>query len=391
RTGGKVRIAAQLINVANGFYVWSETYERDFQSVFSLEDEVSGKVAEALEVRFAAGERPAITQSAARNSEAYDFYLRGRFFWNKRTEEGVRKGIGYFDQAIEKDPNFALGHCGLADSYSMLCLYSGIDPEAGFTTAKAHALKAIELNEKLSDAHTSLAFVLHSWDFDWARAGMEYHRAIELAPNSAIAHHWFALYLAEMSRFPEAITESRRAQKLDPLSLVVNSELALILHFGRQYDEAISQSKKLLDLQPNLAAALAVLGQACAEKGQYDEAAAAVKQLQAATKSEVPDLQLAYIDAKRGDVAAAEKTLQTAMALRESKEVSPYEIGMVFATLKKSDEAFKYLGKALDEHSVLAPILRVDPRLDTLRGDPRFGPLLARIGLSDAQLQTVAP
>jgi TolB-like protein/Tfp pilus assembly protein PilF len=274
KTGDRLRITAQLINVVDGFHLWSEKYDREMKDVFDIQDEISRAIVDALKIKLVGEAATRLVKRYTENLEAYTLYLKGRYYWNKRTEPGLTKGIEYFEKAITKDPGYALAYAGLADCYNVISHYGAVPPKASVPKAKIAAIKALEIDDALVEAHTSLAFALYNYDFAWLAAEKEFQRAIALNPNYATAHHWYAIYLATRGRLEEAIAEMQRARELDPLSLIINTEVGWMLYFGRHYNQAIEQYQKTLEMDPSFAVAHWGLGLAYQQKAMPQEAIA---------------------------------------------------------------------------------------------------------------------
>ncbi|MBI3948864.1 MAG: tetratricopeptide repeat protein [Acidobacteria bacterium] len=326
-------------------------------------------------------EKRQLTKRFTENIEAYQAYLKGRYFWNKRTREGLKKGIEYFQQAIEKDPSYASAYSGLSDSYALVVLQEALSPNEGFPKARAAAERALEIDETLAEAHTSLAFVRQAYDWDWLSAETEFKRAIKLNPSYATGHHWYAMYLTAMERFDEAITEIKRAQELDPVSLVINTNVGVVLYFARQYDQAIEQLRNTLDMDPSFVWARIYLGLSYEQKGQWPEAIAEFRKARLLDETPVISAALGHAYAMAGRGREVEEVLAELKRLSQQRYVSPYSVAIIYTSLGGKDQAFEWLQKAYEGRSVGLYRLKVEPRLDSLRSDPRFQDLLRRIGL----------
>src|SRR5215475_11631774 len=272
RSGDQVRVNVQLIKAASDVHLWADTFDRELIDIFTVESEIATKIAETLQAKLTGSEKTAIAKRSTANTQAYELYLKGRFFWNKRTGADLRTAIEYFNQALSKDPNYALAYAGLADSYAILSGYGAASPADSFPQAKAAAKKALELDDTLAEAHTSLAAVLAAYDFDFEQSIGEFQRAIPLNPNYATAHHWYAESLGSLGRFDEANTELKRARELDPLSLVINTDVGEVYTWARYYDKAIEQSHKTIEMDPRFYYAHWNLGKALQLKSQLGEA-----------------------------------------------------------------------------------------------------------------------
>jgi tetratricopeptide (TPR) repeat protein len=328
-----------------------------------------------------AGEdRERLTRRYTDDAAAYELYLRGRYFWNKRTPEDLRRAITYFQEAIEKDPHYALAHAGLADSYNVLAVLSEVPAEGAYARAKAAALEALRLDDGLAEAHTSLASVQLRHDWDWGGAEREFRRAIELNPSYPTAHYWYGLYLAEVGRPEEAVAEVRRAQEVDPLSLNTSYHVGVVLYYVRRYDEAIEQLRSTLELEPGFVQGHRYLALACEQKRLYAEATAELQRAVAlGGRSALLQSLLGHVDAVAGRKDQARKV---ARALRAQPGTAPYHLAVLYAGLGEKEEALRWLEKAYAERSSWLTVLRADPRLDGLRADPRFEDLMRRVGLT---------
>jgi tetratricopeptide (TPR) repeat protein len=327
-------------------------------------------------------EQAALKNVKVVNPEAYESYLKGRYFWNKRTADGLKVALAYFNQAIEEDPKYAQAYSGLADTYALLgdWQYAVIPPKGAFPRAKAAAIKALELDSSLGEAHNSLAFVLDGFDWDFDAASKEFHRALELNPGYATAHHWYAWHLSLLGRFDEAITEMRKAENLDPLSLIINADLAELLGLAQSYDESIRQSRKTIEMDPNFALAHNQLAQAYLQKHMYDEAVAELQKavrLSGNSPTCIANLARAYVaSGKRSEALALLSDLKKRSNPGYSNAA---EIAMIYAALGDADQAMTWLEEGYEERFNPGVLLR--PGFDPLRTDSRFQNLLHRVGL----------
>ncbi len=382
KSGNRLRITVQLINVEDGYQVWSERYEQTIEDVFTIQDEITMAIVEKLKVKLLGGEKAKLMKRHTENVEAYNLYLKGRFYWNKRVEEEVKKGISYFQQAIEKDPAYAAAYAGLADCYNVLGFYSALPSTEAFPRAKAAALKAMEIDDTLAEAHTSLAYARLYYDWDWSDAEKEFKRATELNPAYPTAHHWYAEYLAAMGRLNEAIAEKKKACQLDPLSMVINTTVGWMFYFARQYDQAIEQIKKALEINPNFVPAHFWLGQAFEQKGMFQEAIAEFQKAITLSKGSTYTVAaLAHAYAVAGERVEAQKLLDQLKKLSRRRYVSSYDIAEVHIGLGNKNLAFEWFQKAFDERARALIFLKVEPRLDIVRADPRFIALLKKMNL----------
>jgi len=382
RSGDRVRITAQLIDASTDKHLWSQSYEGEVRDTLTLQNEVARAVADQIRVNLNPQEQIALKSAKLVNPKAYESYLKGRYFWNKRTANGLHVALAYFIQAIDEDPKYAQAYSGLADTYALLgdWQYAAMTPKEALPKAKAAAIKALELDSTLGEAHNSLAFVLDGFDWDLDSGGKEFRRAIELNPGYATAHHWYAWHLALLGRYDEALPEMRKAENLDPLSLVINADLAELLVLAHSYDESILQSRKTIEMDPNFALAHNQLAQAYLQKHMTDEAVIELRkavQLSGDSPTCIANLARAY--------AASGKSSEAAKLLRElMKRSSPNysyasEIAMIYASLGDTNQAMNWLEKGCNERFNPGVLLR--PGFDPLRSDPRFQDLAHRVGL----------
>ena len=384
KSADQVRVNVQLINAMTDAHLWADTYDRKLTDVFQVESEIAKAIAETLRAKLTGPEQHALSSRPTENAEAHQFYLKGRYYWNKRNEEGLKKAIEYFKQAIDADPNYALAYTGMADSYVLLGFhgYGAMPPTEAYPKAKIAAEKALQIDETLGEAHASLANVEENYDWDLAGAEKEYKRALELNPKYATAHQWYGELLAVTERYPEAIAQIKQAQELDPLSLIINVNISWFFYFARQYDNALEQCRKTLDLDPNFAATHWMLGQAYRQKGMYEEAIAEFQKEVVSRGDPVDTAVLGHAYAVAGKRAEAEKILKELTELSKDRYVSPYFIALIYVGLNDKDEAFDWLEKAFAERSAGMVYLKVEPMFDPIRSDPRFQGLLRRVGLT---------
>jgi tetratricopeptide (TPR) repeat protein len=383
RAGDSVRIQAQLIDGNTEEHLWAQTYEGDLRDVLSLHRQVTRGIARQIRLALTPQAETRLASPRPVNPEAYEAYLKGRYHWNRRTEEGLRKGADYFRQAIEKDPASALGYTGLADCLLGLGWYGFLPPGESVFKAKAAALKALEIDEALAEAHNSLAYSVLFADWDWARSEREFKRALELNPRYPTAHHWYADYLSAIGRHEEAIASAQRAHGLDPLSLIINAWVGWRYYLARRYDEAIEHYQRTLELDSTFVPTYLLLGMAYQQTGRHAEG---LNQLRKAVS--LSGGSSVYVAALARGYAAAGNSARTARLLHElnrlSKEryVSAYWIAQSYGGLGDKERAFQWLDKAYRERSTWLPYLNVDPTLDSLRPDPRFSALLRKVGLA---------
>jgi len=386
KAGNKVRLTAQLVSVGDGYHLWSETYNRELTDIFAIQSDIAEQIAVALKPQVSCAEKERIEKRLTSNLEAYTLYLKGRYFWNKRTEEGLNKSIGYFNEAIESDPDYALAYVGLADTYSLLCSYHILPPKECIPRAREAVAKAMDIDDTLAEAYESAAHVRILYDWDWKDAEGEFNRAIELNPGYAIAHQRYALYLTVMGRLDEATAEIRRAQMFDPLSLIINADVGLIFYISRLYDQAIQQCQNTLEIDPNFCVARFALGLAYEQKRMYEEAVAQFQQaitLSGGITALIAALGHAY--GVSGKKEEASRVLGELEDLSKRRYVSASSIATIYAGLEEENQVFKWLQRAYEERSVwsIHLHLKVDPRFDGVRSDPRFTTLLKEMGFEN--------
>jgi serine/threonine-protein kinase len=379
----RLRITAQLINAADGYHLWSERYDRQMEDVFAIQDEITLAIVNKLKVTLLGGEREALVKRSTEDVEAYNLYLKGRYFWNKRTETGYLKSLEYYRHAIDKDPAYAAAHAGIADSYDLLGWYGYFAPEEAFPRARAAADKARELDPTLAEAHASLGWINANYDWNWAAAEREYKRSLELNPSYATAHQWYSEFLTYMGRHDESIAEGRKAQELDPLSIIINNDVGQVYYFARRYDEAIAQLRKTLEMDPDFAVAHFLLGLCLAQKSLHDEAIeeGRIAMTLAGEDDTLILSQLGVIYALSGREDKARQVLAELAELSREKYASPFPVALVHAGLGENDEAFEWLGRACEKRDHWVETLKVHPVLDGLRGDERYSRLLRETGL----------
>ncbi len=380
--GDTLIIAVELVDVANGWQLWGERYNRTLSDIFAVEEEIAKEITEKLRVRLTVEEEERLTIRHTKSIEAYQAYLKGRYYWEKWTEQGWKRGIQYFQQAIEKDPAYARAHAGLADSYIYLGWFSVLPPKEAHSKAKAAATKALEIDDSLAEAHNSLAAVKVTCDWNWPEAEEEFKRAIELNPRYATAHHWYAEYLNQMGRHSEALAEIKQAQKLDPKSLIVNTSVGWQYYFARQYDEAVEQYQVTLKMDSNFAPAHWGLGWAYEQQSRFEEAIAEFQKaisLSGGMPIYVAALGHALAVAQKRE--KAEKVLEELDGLSKRVYVPPYFVASIYMGLGDKDQAFEWLEKTYQEHSAWLLYLQEEPRLESLHSDSRFHDLIRRVGL----------
>ena len=381
KAGNQVRVNAQLIRARDVSHLWAETYDRNLNDIFAVESQIATKIADTLKAKLTGSEQQALAMRPTENPEAHQLYLYGRYFWNKRTGSDLQKAVGYFKRAIEKDPTYALAHAGLADAYVLLPGFGAASPQESLPLAKAAAQKALELDDTLAEAHSSLALVLICYDFDLAGSMKEFERAIQLNPNYATAHQWFGAQALLLSGdFDRAIAEGKRAVELDPLSLIINANLGIEYFAARRYDEAIEQLLKTIEIDPRFYYAHWILGEALEMKGQLPEALKEYKK--AAELDDDPAMLgfIAEVSAKIGRRDEALKILGQLQQLASQRYVSDYTFALVHLALGENEKAIAWLERAY-EHRAGPDVMfiKLDPMLNPLRGHPQFERLVAKV------------
>ena len=384
KDANSVRVLVRLVSVEDGSVLWTgDTYERALGDIFALQDEIARSLAGGLRVRLSGEGERALARRYTGDVEAYELYLKGRFFWNKRSEEGLRKSVEYFERAIARDPGYALAYAGLSDSYAVLNLYGSAQQKDSFPRAKAAAEKALAIDETLAEAHNALAYVLEQYEWDWAGAEREYKRAIELDPNYATAYQYYSEYLALLGRTEESVAHIRRAHELDPLSLIINTEMGYPHFCARRWDEALGYYRKALEIDPGFHFAVFYAARCHVQMGEFEEAIAEARRavaLSGGSALTVAGLGHAY--AAAGRKGEARGVLRDLTSRSGRRYVSPYLVATIHAGLGENERALAWLERAYEERDYLLVMLRIDPRLDGLRPDPRFRDLLRRVGLA---------
>ena len=382
KVNDQVRVNVQLINALTNAHLWAEIYDRKLTDIFGVESDIAKLVADTLQAKLTGSEKTAISKKPTENSEAYELYLKGRHFWNRRTEADIRKAIEYFHDAIEKDPSYALAYTGIADSYSVLTGYSNDAPKQYIERAIPAARRAVELDDSLAEAHTALANAIGA-DLQLPASAAEFKRSFVLNPNYASAHQWYGEVLQSSGRFDEAIAEMRRARELDPLSLIINCVLAGAYYSAGRYDEASQEIQRAFDLDPNFGVAYWVRAQIEEARGDFQHALADYEASKAGIPSDAVNAMIACAYARAGKRAEAEKILNELTNESRHRFVSSYSLAQIHAILGNKDDAMRLLEKAFDERTI--PVggggyggPKIDHRFDSLRDDPRFQKLFAK-------------
>jgi serine/threonine protein kinase/tetratricopeptide (TPR) repeat protein len=383
--GDNLAISAELIDATDSSHIWGQQYSRKPADIFALQQKIAREITKALRLQLTGQEEQRLGKIYTANPEAYQDYLKGRYWWNKRTEDGFDKAIGCFQQAIARDPAYALAYCGLADYHSMRANYGLCSPAEGFSSANAAAVKALEIDDSLCEAHVSLGFIKADYTWDWSGSEKEFQRAMALNPGYAMAHQWHGYALWKTGQFEESIGEHRRALELDPLSLAVNRNLGLALLIARQYDLAIDQLRKTLEMDSGFVLTRDYLGVALAKKHMYEEGMAECEKAVANYSANPFALSaLGHVYAVSGKRAEAKKVLDRLNTLSQQKYVSSRFMACIHAGLGEKDKAFECLRAAYEDRSLeIGPGIKGDPGLDSVRSDERFGDLLRRVGLDN--------
>jgi eukaryotic-like serine/threonine-protein kinase len=379
--GDNILIRTELIDVATGAQLWGAQYNRKFGDIFAIQEEISSEIVKQLQPRLTREEKKRLVRRQTNNAESYQLYLKGRHHWNQWTKQGFDQGIEYFHRAIEKDPNYALAYAGLADSYVLLGWNSLLPPREAFRKGKEAAMKALQFDKDLAEAHTSLAAVVWLYDWYWLEAQTEFKRSLQLAPTYPNVNHWFAEYLSTMGRFEEAITQIEHARELDPLSLIINVAGGWILYFARQYNGAIEQLQRSLELDPNYSVTRWILGLVYRRLGRYEEAILEGEKAAVLSGSPLMRAALAQTYGMAGMKKEALEILAGLTSLATQEYVAPYFFAGIHIGLLETDRAIEWLETAYDENSHWLLYMHTDPSMDTLRGNPRFDSLVQRVGL----------
>jgi DNA-binding winged helix-turn-helix (wHTH) protein/TolB-like protein len=380
--GDRIRVTVQLVSTRDGRPVWAEKFDEKFTDIFKVQDSISEHVAEALIPWLTGEQKRLLAKRYTNNAEAYQSYLKGRYFWSRRSEQDLSKAIGFFEQAIKEDPGYGLGYVGLADSYSILGWYGRIEPSAAYPRAKQAAARALEIDDALGEAHASMGLIHANYDWSWAGAEAEYKRAIALNAGYTAVHQWYGQLLAMLGRHDEAIAELERAREIDPVSPAGDAFTGQVLYFAGRHDQALERGGKAVEIDPDFFFTHLIMGWAYEQKKQYREAATEFEKARRADDFSLIQASLGYTYGVSGRRAEAIAVLDELKEIAARRYVSPYHFALVYAGLGEKEKALEMLEKAYADRSVLMQWLKVDPKLDSLRSDQRFQSLLLRMGFS---------
>lgn len=380
--GNTLIVRAELINVATGGQLWGGQYNRKPEDVFALQEDLSREISEKLRLQLTGEERQRLTKRYTEDSEAYRLYLKGRHHWNKRSPEGLQKAVEYFQQALDKDPAYSLAYAGLADTYAYLSFFNVVAPSEAMPKAKTAAVKGLEIDKALAEAHVSLGYISFTYDGDWPAAGKHFEQALTLNPPYTRGHTFYTFYLSSSGRSEEALEVAKGALDLDPASPAVSHSLAVQLYLARKFDRAIEQAHDTLEMDANFAISYAVLGEVYLSKGMYREGLSALEKYSALSRSGAPSLALlGYSHARLGERKESLQVIEALKAASKQSFVPALFVALVYAGLEDEDQAFTWLEKAYEERFNRLAYLKVEALWDPLRSDPRFADLLRRVGI----------
>jgi len=379
KANDQVRVNVQLVNAMTNAHLWAEIYDRKLTDIFAVESDIAKTIADTLQAKLTGSEKSAISKKPTANPEAYDLYLKGRFFWNKRTPHDLQKAADYYNQAVAKDPNYALAYAGLAETYVLFPDYGVASPAESVPRAKGAATKALELDATLAEPHAALGQLYCYYDYDAAKSIAEFERAIELNPNYATAHQWINTPLQMSGQFDRAIAETKRGIELDPLSLIINSDLAFIYLMAHRFDDALEQSRKTLEIDPRFSVARGYLGEALQFKGQLSEAILEFRKAAGTTDQSSSFAQLGQACARAGQREEAQQILARLLEKSRTEYVSGYVLTLIYIGLGEKAHALEALDNAYNQHASELPLIKYDPYLDDLHGEPRFEALVQKV------------
>lgn len=374
REGDHIRVSVQLVSVQDGLTLWAAKFDEQFTDIFTIEDSISAQVVRSLALQLSGEEEKQLTKSHTASPEAFQLYIRGRYYWNQRTSSGLKRALDYAQRAIDIDPAYAQAYIGLADAYSLLGAQHGVlPPRESFPKARAAAVRALEIDPTLAEAYASLGFINCCFDWDWATSEQNFRRAIDLKPNYATAHHWYGEELTTLGRFAEAVTQLQLAQELDPLSLAINTDLAASYYYAREYDKSERYLVNLLELNPNFVRALVVLGRVYERLGRHSEAIEMLTRAADLSSDELATtMALAHVLTTAGNPKAANQKLEELLAISEHRYVSPSNIASIYAIQNNHELTYAWLDRAIQSRDIELIWLKVNPIFDTMRDEARF-------------------
>lgn len=387
RSGNRLRATCRLTRVADGVSLWTGTFDSNLADTFAVQDSISEQVTRGLAIQLNNEQRQQLAKHHTDSLEAYQRYLKGRYFWNQRTRDGIEKSLEYFRQAIAADPRYALAYSGLADSYALLSDYGAASPKESLLQAKRAALRALELDDTLAEAHTSVGFVAEVFEWDWSRAEAEYRRALKLNPNYATARHRYGMFLCWMGRFPEAFAELSLAGRLDSTSLIINADNGLALFLARRYEEAAAQLRKTLELGPDFYRAHVYLADCYVQQHKFNDAIAEAEWASKKSTPDRADIVRSYTYSAAGREDEARKYLDSPVLTSRTSSAQPLFLAATYVRMGKRQQALHLLDEAVEQRAIGVLRLGVDPKLDELRPDPGFQHLLERVGLKFSAIQ----
>jgi tetratricopeptide (TPR) repeat protein len=372
-------VNAELVRVSDGSQLWGQQYNRKLSDILQVQQDISRQVSEQLRLKLTGEEKKRIQNTYTKNTEAYQLYLKGRYYWNRRTGTGLKKAVEYFKKAVELDPNYALAYAGLADCYALFSRYDVGAPKEFFPLAKKAATVALKIDPSLAEAHVSLAYEIQLYEWDWSGTEKEFKKGLEIDPKYASGHQWYSEFLLSLNRREEAIQEAKKAQELDPLSLQINSNLSLTYYMARQYDLAIDQAKRTLELDPNYARGLYRLGKSLIMKGRYEEAVSTFQKALSVSEDAtyLSGLGCAYAASNKKQDAL--KIIEQLNERSKNRYVSAYNIALIYIVLGDKENSFKYLEKALSERDDWLQQIGMEPLWDPLRSDSRYKDILRKM------------
>ncbi|MDX1644801.1 MAG: hypothetical protein R3244_10635, partial [Thermoanaerobaculia bacterium] len=387
RAGDRLRITTQLVHAADGYPLWSERYDREMADVFDLQDEIAGTITETLEVRLGGRPDEPLRQGGTRNVDAYQEYLRGRFHWNRRDGTGLKSAMMHFQNAIQADPTYALAYAGLADAYNILAFYNYVPPADGFPRAEAAAKRALEIDGRLAEAHTSLGWIAAFHEWDWTKAEQIYLEAIRLNASYGTAHLWYCFLLGLLGRRRESREQLAIAQRLEPLSIITKGGASWLMLHTRDFERGAREAKETLALEPEFGPAWAFLGWHRVLGGRFEEAIEAwSKAVERLGGLSLAKSMLGYAHARAGNDAQAEQLYDALVESATEEYVTPYYAAAFALALGRREEAFEWLERGLEERNSFMPFLGVDPLFDDLRDDDRFAGVLDTVGLPEIEI-----